>query len=78
MPYIAIKTYPKDAETKKAVVNKINEVFLEMWGCPQEAITISMEEFPPADWAEQVYKPEIEPRLDSMMILNGKKTARMD
>lgn len=29
MPYIAIKAYPKDEETKKRVVEKINQVFLE-------------------------------------------------
>ena len=42
MPYIAIKGYPKDAETKKKVVEKINRVLLENWGCPQEAISISV------------------------------------
>ena len=30
MPYIAIKCYPKDEATKKAVVEKINETFLEL------------------------------------------------
>ena len=34
MPYIAIKTFPKDEETKKKVVERINELFLELWGCP--------------------------------------------
>lgn len=34
MPYIAIKAFPKDAETKKKVVEKINQIFLEEWGCP--------------------------------------------
>ena len=28
MPYIAIKAYPKDEETKKKVVDEINEVFI--------------------------------------------------
>jgi len=27
MPYIAIKAFPKDAETKKKVVEKINQFF---------------------------------------------------
>ena len=44
MPYISIKCYPKNEATKKAVVEKINETFLELWGCPPEAITISLEE----------------------------------
>ena len=39
MPYIAIKAYPKDEETKAKVAEKINQVFLEEWGCPPEAIS---------------------------------------
>ena len=38
MPYIAIKGYPKDEETKRKIVERVNEVFLELWNCPQEAI----------------------------------------
>ena len=73
MPYIAIKAFPKDEETKKKVVDQINDIFLNTWGCPQEAITISLEEVAPADWNEQVKTPEIEPRKDKMMVLDGKK-----
>ena len=73
MPYIAIKSYPKDEATKQAVVEKINRIFLEEWGCPPQAITISVEELAPEQWQEQVVKPEIEPKLDKMFILNGEK-----
>jgi len=73
MPYIAIKAYPKDEATKQAVVEKINQIFLETWGCPQQAITISVEEIAPEHWQQQVVLPEIEPKLDKMVILNGEK-----
>ena len=53
MPYIAIKAFPKDAETKKKVVEKINQIFLEEWGCPQEAVTISLEEIVPDEWGKK-------------------------
>lgn len=72
MPYIKIKCYPKDVETKKIVADKINEIFLEHWGCPQEAISISLEEVLPENWGEVVEK-EIKPDTDKMMILSGKK-----
>lgn len=72
MPYIKIKCYPKDEEIKKNVVNKINEIFLEYWGCSQEAISISLEEVKPENWGEVVEK-EIMPDEDKMMILSGKK-----
>ena len=73
MPYIAIKAYPKDAETKKKLVEKINEAFLEVWGCPQEAISISLEEVNPGDWEEKIVKLEVEPNKDKMMIFSGEK-----
>ena len=73
MPYIAIKAWPKDEATKKKLVDEINQVFLDTWGCPQEAITISLQEVDPADWDEQVRKADIEPRKDQMMILDGQK-----
>ena len=63
----------EDEATKERVVEKINALFLEEWGCPPEAITISLEEIAPADWEEKVLKPEIEPREDAMMIRSGKK-----
>ena len=72
MPYIKIKCYPKDKETKEKVVERINETFLELWGCPAEAISVSLEEVRPEDWQE-VVKNEIEPASDKMMIMAGKK-----
>lgn len=73
MPYIAIKAYPKDIETKKKVVQEINEVFLKYWGCPKEAISISIEEIPPEEWSQKVEKTDIQNNLDKMMILSGKE-----
>ena len=73
MPYIAIKAYPKDEETKKKLVEKINEAVLDIWGCPQEAITISVDSIEPNKWEEMVVKLEIEPQIDKMMILSGEK-----
>lgn len=74
MPYIAIKAFPKDEKTKWETVDKINQIFLETWGCPQEAITVSLEEITPSEWDEKVKKTEILPKTDKMMILDGKKT----
>lgn len=73
MPFISIKCYPKDEETKKLAVERINQVMLDVWGCPPHALTISVEEVAPENWQEQVVKPEIEPRMDKMMILSGEK-----
>lgn len=73
MPYIAIKAYPKDEATKKKLVDEINEVILKTWGCPQEAISISIEEVKPSDWNTTVMETEVLQNEDKMMILEGKK-----
>ena len=73
MPYIRIKAYPKDDDTKKKVVEQINQTFLKYWGCPPEAICISIEEIEPEEWNDKVREVEILPNKDNMMILDGKK-----
>lgn len=73
MPYIAIKAYPKDEAIKKRIADRINQVFLEEWGCSPEAISISIEEVSPEKWTDEVVKKEIEPQKDKMIILDGKK-----
>lgn len=73
MPYISIKAYPKDEKIKKEAVDKIKQIFLDVWGCPQEALTISIEEVKPEDWNDKVRTKEIETNLDKMMILDGEK-----
>lgn len=73
MPYISIKVYPKDKERKELLVDQINQVFLDTWGCSQEAISISLEEVAPEKWDATVKAQEIEPNADKMMILDGEK-----
>ena len=73
MPYIRIKAYPKDQATKVKVVEAINKAFVDNWGCPPQAISISIEEVAPEDWVETVEKAEIEPNADKMFVLNGEK-----
>ena len=73
MPYIAIKSFPKDAETKKKLVEKINQDLLEICNLPPQAVTISYEEVAPDDWENDVVKAQIEPNMDKMYIVGGEK-----
>ena len=73
MPYIDIKAYPKDEATKKEVSEKINQIFLELWGCSQEAISINIEEYTPEIWEKEVFQAEVEPKKDKMLIFSGRK-----
>ena len=73
MPYIAIKAYAKDDKIKKEVAEEINKIFLEKWGCPQGAISVSFEEFSPDDWNKEIRQGEMEEKLNKMFILDGEK-----
>ncbi len=73
MPYVAIKSYPKDEEKTKRVVERINEVLKEEWDCPQSVITVSYEAVSPDLWESEVVEKEILPNKDKMMILDGEK-----
>ena len=73
MPYIKIKAYPKDEAVKQRVADRINQVFLEEWGCPQGAISLSFEEVSPDLWQSEVHDKEIVPNKDKMHIFSGEK-----
>lgn len=71
MPYIAIKAYPKDPAIQRRVAERIRQVFLEEWGCPNEAISVSMESVDPSDWERTVHEAEILANREKMLILDG-------
>ncbi len=73
MPYIQIQAYPKDEEIKNRIAEKINRIFLEEWGCPQEAISLSFEEIDPALWVETVENTVMEQNKPLMKIYKGQK-----
>ena len=73
MPYIEIRAYPKDEDIKRRVAERIKNVFLEEWGCPEGAISVSFEEVDPKDWESKVVGPIMGPNADKMYISDGKK-----
>lgn len=73
MPYIDIKCFPRNEEMRKDIVEKINQVLIDAWGVPQEAVSISLEEVTPEEWDEKVKIPEMDARDDTMFILHGVK-----
>lgn len=61
MPYLSIKCYPRDEAARRAAVERLNQALMEVWGCA------------PEDWDDQVERPEIRARLDTVWILDGEK-----
>ena len=73
MPYIEIRAYPKDEKIKKSVAQKIENIFLEEWGCKKEAISISFEEVDPSNWVNEVENGVMAKNSDKMYIKNGEE-----
>jgi 4-oxalocrotonate tautomerase len=73
MPYVDIKCFPRNEEMRRDIVEKINQVLIDAWGCKPETISISLEEVEPENWDAQVKETEMDARADSMFILHGEK-----
>ena len=70
MPYVAVKMWPKDEDTKKVLAEKISKAVQEAIGCPPMAVTVSLEEIAQDKWVETV-GPELEAKKDKMYIVKG-------
>lgn len=73
MPYIAVKAFPRPEGMKEKIAEKLNEALMEVTGCPQHAVSISIEYVTPEEWDEKVTIPEMNPRDADMLILHGEK-----
>ena len=73
MPYISVKAFPSDEETKRKTAEQILEVFQKTWGAEPGWVTIAMEDIDPDEWDEKVRNEEILPNRDHILILDGKK-----
>jgi len=73
MPYVAVKMWPKDDDTRKKLAEKISQAVQDAVGCPPQAVTVSIEEIAQEKWVETV-GPELEAKQDKMYIVKGEKT----
>lgn len=76
MPYIQMRAYPKDEAVKKRVAERFKQVLVEEWGCPESAVSVSIEEVPPERWEEDVVEPIIDKKADVLFIRDGKAVRR--
>ena len=60
MPHVSVKLYPgRSEEVKRHLSEAIMKDLIEIAKCAPESVSISMEEVPPAEWGEKVYRPDI-------------------
>ena len=67
MPHIIVKLYPgRTEEQKQNIVSKVTEAIKESANVPDESISIGIEEISKELWEEQVYKPDILAKKDTI------------
>jgi len=60
MPHVIVKLWPgKSEEQKTRLAEAITRDVMEVLNYGEEAVSVSLEEIPPGDWAEAVYRRDI-------------------
>jgi len=60
MPHIIVKMHAGKPEADKAkLADELAKTLMAVLGSPEKAVSVAIEDFAPADWAEAVYKPDI-------------------
>jgi 4-oxalocrotonate tautomerase len=67
MPHVTIKMYPgRSEQVKSRLTDQIVKDVTAIANCKEDAVSVSIEEVQPADWAEKVYKPEIQSNWEKL------------
>jgi 4-oxalocrotonate tautomerase len=60
MPHIIVKMYPgRSEDVKRQLVDAIVKDVVAIAGCEEASVSVALEEIPPPDWPEAVYRPDI-------------------
>ena len=60
MPHVIVKLWPgKSGRQKQKFVEGVTKAVMTSLGYGEESVSVSLEEVPPGEWTEKVYKPDI-------------------
>jgi 4-oxalocrotonate tautomerase len=60
MPHVIVKLWPGKSEQQKArLADAITKDVMGVLNYGEESVSVAMEEIPPQEWADRVYKPDI-------------------
>jgi len=60
MPHVIVKLWPGKSEQQKSrLAEAITKDVMDIFNYGEEAVSVSLEEIKPRDWAEQVYQRDI-------------------
>lgn len=67
MPHVIVKLWPgKSDQRKKRLAEAIAKDVMEILHYGEESVSVAMEEISSRDWAEKVYKPDIQAKPDQL------------
>jgi 4-oxalocrotonate tautomerase len=60
MPHVIVKLWPgKSEQQKRRLAQAITQDVMDVLHCGDESLSVAFEEVDAADWAAEVYRPEI-------------------
>jgi 4-oxalocrotonate tautomerase len=67
MPHVVVKLYPGRSEQQKTrLAEEIVKDVVAVAKCGEEAVSVAIEEIKAEDWEEEVYKPDILGKPESL------------
>ena len=67
MPHVIVKLYSGRSEQQKAgIAEAITKAVMASTGSGEGAISVGIEDITPSDWTEEVYKPDILGKPDTL------------
>jgi 4-oxalocrotonate tautomerase len=67
MPHVIVKLWPGKSEQQKARLSEaIVRDITGILGSSEDSVSVAIEDVKPEDWAEEVFKPDIERHWDRL------------
>ena len=72
MPHVIVKLWPgKSEQQKRRLAEAIAKDVMDILHYGEESVSIALEEVKSQDWAEKVYKPDIQKQLGQTLQETG-------
>lgn len=74
MPHVVVKLWPGKSDRQKTeLAEAITRDVMDVLDYSQDAVSVAFEEVAADDWAERVYKPDIQAKWDQLYKKPGYK-----
>ncbi len=74
MPHVVVKMHAGRSDAQKTrLAQEITRAVMAGANCPEQAVSVTIEDVEPADWVETVYNPDIKGNWDKVYKKPGYK-----